>query len=206
MRFSCVSCCFPGARKWSSLSSLLIWLTTFLGYPDTSFAAQPCSPNAAKQLVWPGGEDPWTVSWQTLSLLEAGSDAGRGGSRCSFFDRKPPPHLCSVHATTTTTTTTTTSTSTALLHFWSVGCRRWQDQSAGGSLKATCEVQFCRPHTWLYKLVLQGELYSVHRGPVLRWRESQSFAVCIMQCAMVCNRLMCNIHYALCSVRWCASW
>ena len=33
-----------------------------------------------------------------------------------------------------------------LLHFWSVGCRRWQDQSAGGSLKATCEVQFCRAH------------------------------------------------------------
>ena len=115
MRFPCVSCCFPGPWKWSSLSSLLIWLTIFLRYPDTRFAAQPFSPNAAKQLVWPGGEDPWTVSWQTLSLLEAGSDAGRGGSRCSFFDRKPPPHLCSVHATTTSTTSTSTATAPLLV-------------------------------------------------------------------------------------------
>ena len=165
MRFPCVSCCFSGPWKWSSLSSLLIWLTIFPGYPDTRFAAQPCSPNAAKQLVWPGGEDPWTVSWQTLSSLEAGADAGRGASRCSFFDRKPPPHLCSVHAATTAATTTTaTSTSTAiapLLVSWlppMAGpiCRRIAQSHLWGPVLQTahdCTSWFCKANWTVYTKV-----------------------------------------------------
>ena len=85
-----------------------------------------------------------------------------------------------------------------LLHFWSVGCRRWQDQSAGGSLKATCEVQFCRAHMIVHhssaRRIVQCTPRSsstLNRAPEFR---SMHYAVCDGVHHV-------NLHYALGSVQ-----